>query len=175
MIEETSVLTRLASPGDAQDILDIYTPFVTDSATSFEEEPPSAQEMSERITGSHVWVVAEDAGRICGYAYATRFHPRAAYRWSVEVSIYLSSEVQGRGVGKLLLQDLLDRLVDRGFVNAFAGTTLPNARSIALFESFGFEKIAHQKNVGFKHAAWHDVGWWQLQLQEPTDPPPALP
>ena len=169
------MIIRAAAATDAQVILDIYTPFVTDSATSFEEKPPSAQEMSERIAGSHVWLIAEEAGRICGYAYATRFHPRAAYRWSVEVSIYLDPEAQGRGVGKLLLRELIDRLVAHGFVNAFAGTTLPNARSIALFESFGFQKIAHQKNVGFKHGEWHDVGWWQLQLQDPSTPPPELP
>ena len=175
MNDEKSVLVRLASPADAQDILDVYTPYVTDTATSFEEEPPSVEEMSERIARSHVWLVAEDAGRFLGYAYATRFHPRAAYRWSVQVSIYLAPEAQGRGVGKLLLRELLDRLIAAGFVNAFAGTTLPNARSVALFESFGFEKIAHQKKVGFKLGEWHDVGWWQLQVQEPSSPPPPRP
>ena len=174
MNDETLVLIRPAAANDARDILDVYTPYVTDSATSFEEEPPSVQEMSERIARSHVWLVAEDAGHILGYAYATRFHPRAAYRWSVQISIYLAPEAQGRGVGKLLLRELLDRLVAAGLVNAFAGTTLPNVRSIALFESFGFEKIAHQKAVGFKLGEWHDVGWWQLQLQEPSSPPPTL-
>lgn len=175
MNDETSVFIRPAATDDVQNILDVYTPYVTESATSFEEEPPSIKEMGERITRSHVWLVAEDADHTLGYAYATRFHPRAAYRWSVQVSIYLVPEAQGRGVGKLLLRELLDRLVAYGFVNAFAGTTLPNARSIALFESFGFEKIGHQRNVGFKHGGWHDVGWWQLQLQEPSSPPPPLP
>ena len=171
MNDGSPVIIRSASIEDAHDILAIYTPHVTDSATSFEEQPPSVQEMNERIARSHVWLVAEDAGHILGYAYATRFHPRAAYRWSVEVSIYLAPEAQGRGFGKLLLRELLDRLVAAGFVNAFAGTTLPNERSIALFESFGFEKIAHQKKVGFKLGGWHDVAWWQLRLQEATVPP----
>ena len=164
----TSELTvRHALTGDAAAILDIYGPIVAATPISFEEVPPTLAEIARRIDTSHEWLVAEEDARVCGYAYAGRFHPRPAYRWSVEVSIYLSESARGRGVGKLLLRALLDSLRKRGFVNAFAGTTLPNDASVSLFESFGFEKIAHQKEVGFKLGAWHDVGWWQLQLQEP--------
>lgn len=159
---------------DAEDILDIYSPFVTGSAVSFEERPPPVREMRDRISASHEWLVAETDSRVSGYAYAAPFHRRPAYRWSAEVSIYLATEAQGCGVGRMLLAELFDRLAQRGFVNAFAGTTLPNDRSIALFRSFGFEKIAHQRQVGFKLGSWHDVGWWQLQLQDPVCPPPAL-
>jgi L-amino acid N-acyltransferase YncA len=118
--------------------------------------------------------VAEDADGIAGYAYAARFHPRSAYRWSVEVSVYLAEDARGRGLGRRLIATLLERLRERGFVNAFAGTTLPNPASVALFESFGFRKIAHWDEVGFKLGSWHDVGWWQLKLQEPAVPPPEL-
>ena len=165
---------RTATAADASAVLDIYAPFVTDSAVSFEEDPPTVDEMADRIARSHVWLVAEDALGPCGYAYAARFHPRPAYRWSTEVSIYLSPRAQHRGAGKALLAELLERLEAGGFVNAFAGTTLPNPRSVALFEAFGFVKIAHQRKVGFKLGAWHDVGWWQLELQEPPTPPPSL-
>ena len=163
---------RPAAPDDARAVLGVYTPYVVDTAVSFEEQPTSEREMAYRITRSHAWIVGEDASGVCGYAYAAPFHPRPAYRWSVEVSIYLSPRAQGRGLGRALLTELLEQLRSRSFVNAFAGVTLPNPRSIALFESFGFVKIAHQNKVGFKLGAWHDVGWWQLELQEPTTPPP---
>jgi phosphinothricin acetyltransferase len=165
---------RTATRDDASALLDIYAPFVTDTAVSFEEEPPAVGEIADRISRSHVWLVVDDALGPCGFAYAAPFHPRPAYRWSTEVSIYLAPRAQGRGVGKALLAELIERLVTGGFVNAFAGTSLPNPSSVALFESFGFVKIAHQHKVGFKLGAWHDVGWWQLEVQEPTTPPPRV-
>ena len=167
-------MVRTASPDDAESILTIYTPYVTQTAVSFEERPPAIEEMRERIRKSHVWLVAEEDSRINAYAYAARFHPRDAYRWSVEVSIYVVEDAQGRGLGKLLLAALLERLRELGFVNVFAGTTLPNAGSVTLFESFGFEKIAHQRKVGYKLGSWHDVGWWQLHLRDAPNPPPPL-
>lgn len=109
-----------------------------------------------------------------GYAYASRFHPRSAYRWSAEVSVYLAAEARGQGLGRQLVEELLGRLRELGFVNAFAGTALPNRASVRLFESLGFEKIGHWARVGFKHGAWHDVGWWQLHIREPTIPPPPV-
>jgi L-amino acid N-acyltransferase YncA len=166
---------RLAATDDAEAVLAIYGPIVAETAISFEDEPPSVEEVTARIARSHVWLVAESGGEVVGYAYAAQFHPRSAYRWSTEVSVYLGPEARGRGIGKELVAHLLDRLRQMGFVNAFAGTTLPNPGSTGLFESFGFEKIAHWQRVGFKLGTWHDVGWWQLRLQEPTVPPPALP
>ena len=111
---------------------------------------------------------------VAGYAYASRFHPRSAYRWSAEVSVYLAPRARGAGVGTRLVRTLLARLTEMGFVNAFAGSSLPNPASTALFESLGFRKIAHWERAGFKLGAWHDVGWWQLQLQAPSVPPPEL-
>jgi L-amino acid N-acyltransferase YncA len=90
------------------------------------------------------------------------------------VSVYLAEGGRGRGIGRKLLSELLERLTEAGFVNAFAGIALPNSASVGLFEAFGFERIAQQKNVGFKLGAWRDVGWWQLQLRDPTVPPPRL-
>jgi L-amino acid N-acyltransferase YncA len=172
--EDLAIRIRTASPKDADDILAIYAPYIARTAISFEEQPPSVDEMASRIENSHLWLVAEEDSRITGFAYATRFHPRPAYRWSTEVSIYLADGARGRGLGSRLLRELLDGLRARGFVNAFAGTTLPNPASVALFESFGFEKVAHQRKVGFKLGAWHDVGWWQLHLRDPRAPPPSI-
>ena len=163
---------RDATADDAAAIAAIYAPLVTDSIVSFEEDPPSAEEMADRIAASHVWLVAEDDGEVVGYAYGARFHPRAAYRWSTEASIYLAPEARGRGTGKRLVAELLVRLKAMGFVNVFGGTSLPNPASERLLESFGFKKVAHWEHVGFKLDAWHDVSWRQLTLQEPTVPPP---
>jgi phosphinothricin acetyltransferase len=166
------VTIRDATADDAAAIAAIYAPLVTDSIVSFEEDPPSAEEMADRIAASHVWLVAENDGEVVGYAYGARFHPRAAYRWSTEASIYLAPEARGRGTGKRLVAELLVRLKAMGFVNVFGGTSLPNPASERLLESFGFKKVAHWEHVGFKLDAWHDVSWRQLTLQEPTVPPP---
>jgi L-amino acid N-acyltransferase YncA len=166
------VTIRDATADDAAAIAAIYAPLVTDTIVSFEEDPPSAEEMADRIAASHVWLVAEDDGEVVGYAYGARFHPRAAYRWSTEASIYLAPEARGRGTGKRLVAELLVRLKAMGFVNVFGGTSLPNPASERLLESFGFKKVAHWEHVGFKLDAWHDVSWRQLTLQEPTVPPP---
>ena len=170
-LRSASVAIRDASPSDASAILEIYTPYVSSTAVSFEEEPPTVEELDARIAVSHVWLVAEEGSSVPGYASAGSFHRRPAYRWSVEISIYVAEQARGRGIGAALLSDLLYRLREDGFVNAFAGTTLPNPASIALFESFGFRKMAHQTKVGFKLGEWHDVGWWQLQLREPPAEP----
>jgi L-amino acid N-acyltransferase YncA len=166
------VTIRDATADDAAAIAAIYAPLVTDTIVSFEEDPPSTEEMADRIAASHVWLVAEDDGDVVGYAYGARFHPRAAYRWSTEASIYLAPEARGRGTGKRLVAELLVRLKAMGFVNVFGGTSLPNPASERLLESFGFKKVAHWEHVGFKLDAWHDVSWRQLTLQEPTVPPP---
>ena len=130
--------------------------------------------MQRRIDESHEWLVCEHEGSVVGYAYAGRLRPRAAYDWSVEVSVYVSGDAQGAGIGRKLLTSLLERLTATGFVNAFAGIAFPNPASVRLFESFGFEQIGIERNVGFKLGAWYDVGWWQLQLRPTTIPPPPL-
>lgn len=167
-------MIRPATPTDVEEILSIYAPIVRDTIISFETEVPSNEELLGRIRNSHEWLVSERDGRVVAYAYAAPFHRRAAYRWSVEVSIYVAPDAHGSGVGKALLSELLRRLSERGFVNVFAGIALPNPASVSLFEVFGFEKIAHQKKVGFKLGAWHDVAWWQLQLRDPSAPPPDI-
>src|SRR3954471_23148710 len=124
---------REATEHDAAACAAIYAPYVTDSAISFELEPPSAAEMAARIASAHDWLVLEDdAGRVVGYAYAGLFAPRAAYRWATEVSVYLEPGFERRGGGRTLYETLLPRLASRGFRMAIAGMTLPNDASVGL-------------------------------------------
>jgi phosphinothricin acetyltransferase len=165
---------RPATPEDAEAIASIYAPFVRYTAISFETEVPDVREIRRRMSRAISWLVSERGDSTVGYAYAAPLRSRAAYAWSVEVSVYISEPVRGSGVGGALLDALLRLLSDRGFVNAFAGTTLPNAASVALFESRGFRPTGTEQEVGFKLGSWHDVGWWQRRLQAATVPPPQL-
>jgi L-amino acid N-acyltransferase YncA len=167
---------RPATTTDADAIAGIYGPFVRDTVISFEIEPPTATEMERRIAATPVWLVYESCGSVLGYAYAVQLRPRAAYAWSAGLSIYVDNDSWGGGVGRALLTEVCKLLVAAGFVNAFAGITLPNARSVTLFELSGFLPCGLQQEVGFKLGAWHDVGWWQRRLRAPSvPPPPRLP
>lgn len=165
---------REAQTDDVPALLAIYEPLIRDSIVTFETEPPTEAEFAARIERSHLWLVGTRDEKVAGYTYAGPFHTRAAYRWSAEVSVYIHPDHQGSGVGRALLQEMLDRLTMMGFVNAFAGVALPNDPSVRLFEAFGFERIALQKQVGFKLGRWIDVGWWQKHLRDRTTPPPEL-
>jgi phosphinothricin acetyltransferase len=156
----------------------IYAPHVESSAVSFEERAPDAAEMGARIErygASHAWLVAEREGAVVGYAYATAFNERPAYRWSTSVSVYIGEGARGEGVGRTLYEALFERLRKRGFRMACAGITLPNAASVSLHESLGFEQIGVNPEIGFKEGAWRDVGWFQLELSPPPDDLPPEP
>jgi phosphinothricin acetyltransferase len=158
---------RVAGQKDAAAVAAIYAPFVERTAISFETDPPGEQEMARRIgetLSTHPWLVGELEGRVVGYAYATRHRERAAYRWSADASVYVAAAAQRRGVGRALYESLFAILAAQGYVNACAGITLPNAASVALHESFGFQPVGVYRQVGYKFGAWHDVGWWQLAL-----------
>jgi phosphinothricin acetyltransferase len=139
---------------------------VRETPVSFEEEVPDIDEMVRRIDDSIAWLVCELDGVVVGYAYAGPFHTRPAYRWSAEVSLYVDSEHHRKGVGRRLLDALLGELRRRGFANALAGIAMPNDASVNLFESLGFRRAALYERVGYKLGRWHDVGWWQLRLDE---------
>jgi L-amino acid N-acyltransferase YncA len=170
---------RDADPArDAAACAAIYAPHVEDSAVSFEEQAPDTAEMAARIErygASHAWLVAEREGEVVGYAYATAFNERPAYRWSASVSVYIGDDVRGEGVGRALYEALFDHLRERGFRMACAGVTLPNEASVGLHESLGFEQIGVNPEIGFKDGAWRDVGWFQLELQPAGEGPPPEP
>jgi L-amino acid N-acyltransferase YncA len=168
------MLIRSATAADAVACAAIYAPYVTDSAISFETEAPTPAEMAERIATSIAWFVLDDDGRIGGYAYAARFHPRAAYRWACEVSVYLELGRRRTGAGRALYDVLLPHLARRGYRSAIAGMTLPNPASEGLHRTLGFEPVGTYRAIGYKAGAWHDVHWTQRSLAT-GDAPPAEP
>jgi phosphinothricin acetyltransferase len=165
---------RDASAADAAACAAIYAPYVTGTAITFELDPPTVEEMAERITkaqSTHAWLVLEDDEQVVGYAYAGPMKPRAAYRWSCEVSVYVASTHHRTGAGRTLYNALFDRLAHRGYRTAVAGVTLPNPASEALHKSLGFDPIGTYRNIGWKLDSWHDVAWSQRPLAKLPDPP----
>jgi L-amino acid N-acyltransferase YncA len=163
---------------DGSACAEIYAPLVRDSPVSFEARPPTAADLArriERVSRTHPWLVAEDGGRVLGYAYASQHRERAAYRWATDVAVYVGAEHRSRGVGRALYDALLPLLSRQGFYSACAGITLPNDASVALHERCGFALVGIYHEIGWKAGAWRDVGWWQLQLRRRTDGPPAEP
>ena len=165
---------RLATEADAEALLAIYTPIVLKTAISFELEPPSVEEFQNRIRSTLTrtpWLVCEIEGDVAGYAYAGPLRARAAYQWSVEVTVYVHSDYRRHGVGSAVYTSLFECLRLQGFMNAYGGIALPNPGSVSLHERMGFVHIGTYHNVGYKLGGWHDVGWWQLELTSPTDAP----
>lgn len=160
---------RPAQAEDAAALLSIYAPYVEETAISFEAEPPSLEEFRARM-GPLPWLVARREGLALGYAYAAKHRERAAYAWSVEVSVYVARDHHRQGIGRALYTELLGVLRELGYCNAYAGITLPNPASVKLHESLGFEPVGVFKRVGYKMGQWRDVGWWQLQLACPDVP-----
>ncbi|MFL5243648.1 MAG: arsinothricin resistance N-acetyltransferase ArsN1 family B [Gemmataceae bacterium] len=167
---------RLALEQDAESILAIYKPFCVSTAVSFETDPPSIEEMARRIRSTlqrFPWLVVDHGEKVLGYAYAGPHRERAAYRWSVEATAYVSQSQRRMGIGRALYTSLFHILKLQGFYNAYAGITLPNPASVGLHESVGFRPVGVYRNVGYKLGAWHDVGWWQLTIQGHCDRPDA--
>lgn len=164
---------RIATPADASAIQAIYAPIVSDTAISFEVVPPTIEEMASRIETTLVnypYLVAELDGAVVGYAYASQHRAREAYRWSVDVTVYIDTAVHRQGIGRALYQQLLPILEQQGFHAAYAGIAQPNAASVALHEAQGFTHIGTYPEVGFKHGQWHAVGYWRKPLNMVTPP-----
>ena len=176
LLVASDVTVRAATTADAAAIAAIYRFYVLETVISFEETPPTAAEFEARMlaTPRLPWLVAVRGETVIGYCYAGRHHARASYRWSADVSVYLGPSELGRGVGRQLYSELLPLVRALGYVNVFAGITLPNAASVGFHEAFGLTPVGVYRTVGFKRNAWRDVGWWQLTF---TDPPakPAEP
>ena len=160
-----SVAIRLANASDAAEIAAIYKPYVETTRVSFEEAPPDRAEMARRMAGPlHPWLVAENDGRVIGYASSSPYHRRPAYRWTVETSIYLAGDAHGRGIGRELLGKLIALLTEQRYVTAIAAIALPNPASVALHERLGFAPAGTYRGVGFKLGQWTDVSLWQRDL-----------
>jgi len=169
-----SFTIRQATSGDGAAVAAIYAPFVSNTAITFEEQPLDARGMAERIEkglARYPFLVAELAGEVGGYAYASEHRARASYRWAVDVSVYIDPRFHRRGIGRGLYDVLLPLLVRQGFVLAVAGITVPNAASVGLHEAMGFSLVGVYRNVGYKLGEWRDVGWWQRALRDAPQRP----
>ena len=156
---------RQVEPSDAKQIAEIYNFYVQNTHHTFETEPVSFEEMHNRIgeiIENYPYFVAEENEGILAFAYATKYKPRSAYKHSVEVSVYVKIGIKGKGFGTKLYEKLFEELKQSDFHAIIAGIALPNEASIKLHERFGFEKVAHFREVGFKLGKWIDVGYWEL-------------
>jgi L-amino acid N-acyltransferase YncA len=169
---------RLANPADAPRLAEIFAPYVNGTAITFSEKTPTALDFSAKLAEvqpDYPFLVFEEEGRVLAYAYASRHRLLPAYRWCAEVSIYADFANRARGAGSKLYTALLAILEKQGYVNLYAGITLPNPASVRIHEKFGFRLFAHFEQVGFKKGEWHDVGWWEKRLEANRRTPPAEP
>lgn len=163
-----NTMIRFATEEDAEGIACIYNHYVVETCITFETDPVSHAEMASRMVETIAiplpWLVAENESGLIGYAYASKWKGRCAYRYSVESTVYLAPAQVGKGYGATLYSELLACLRSLSMHSVIGGIALPNPASICLHERLGFKKVAHFEEVGFKHGKWVDVGYWQLQL-----------
>lgn len=167
-------------PAELQDlprILEIYGPYVENTAISFEYTVPTLEEFTQRflqITDWFPWLVWEENGIVLGYAYGSLPFERAAYQWSAEVSIYLCPEAWGKGVGKKLYAALEELLQKQGYRKVYAIITTANAPSVAFHQAVGYHHTATMPDCGYKFGAWHGTIWMEKELNT-WDTPPRQP
>ena len=170
------IAIRPATPEDAAAIAAIYKPYVERGTVSFELKAPGEAVMRQRMTasdGKFPWLVVTEGkgGAVVGYAYASSFRDRPAYRYTIETSVYLAVGTQGRGNGRQLYDALIDTVRAQGFTHAIGVIALPNDHSIRLHESVGFKRTGVLREVGYKEGRWIDVGYWQCELNDASLPP----
>ncbi len=156
---------RKVVPFDAEAIAQIYNHYISNTIITFEENPVLSAEILRRIQEiqsiSLPWLIAEIDDEILGYAYASRWKERAAYRFSVETTVYVQPDCFKQGIGSCLYNQLIHSLRTKGAHAAMGGIALPNEPSVSLHEKLGFKKVAHFNEVGYKFNQWIDVGYWQ--------------
>jgi phosphinothricin acetyltransferase len=162
------MIVRAANRGDAAALARTYTHYVLTTAISFEEAAVPEADMAARVQDLQSqglpWLVAEEAGVVVGFAYASKWKSRSAYRFSAESSVYVAPDRTKDGVGSRLYAPLIAELTRLGFHTIIGGIALPNEASVRFHEKFGFVKTAHFSEVGFKFGAWIDVAYWQRRL-----------
>jgi phosphinothricin acetyltransferase len=166
---ETSSGARAASARDAAACLEIYRPYVLNTAISWEIDVPTAAEMAARIDGlraTHAWLVLERDDQIVGFAYGQPLKRLPTFQWAAETGIYVDVDHHRAGGGRELYTQLLRRLAERGYRHVFAGITQPNDASNGLHRSVGFHDAGLYRQVAWKHGSWHDVAWMQLDLAD---------
>lgn len=158
-------MIRTVHLSDAETIASIYNYYVLHSIATIEEHPICQNLILQQIKEqpSHLpWIVYEKDGKVQGYAQASKWNSRSGYKFTAESSVYVNNNAVGMGIGKALYKKLLSKVKQNGIHNVIGGISLPNKHSVALDESFEFEKVAHFKRLGFKFKKWIDVGYWEL-------------
>lgn len=159
-------MIRVATLSDVPAITNIYNHYVEHSYATMQCEKATTDFFKEKLEtvfkSGHFWVVAEEDGKVIGYAYSGAWNPREGYKQTCEVSVYLSPEATAKGIGSQLYTELFDRLKKARMQVIIAVIGLPNDASIALHEKFGMKKVAHFPRMGFKLGKWRDVGYWQV-------------
>jgi phosphinothricin acetyltransferase len=161
-------MIRTVELKDAEDICSIYNYYIENTTITFEEVAVTVDEMRTRIKKvlqTNNWIVYEIEGKVVGYAYATEWRTRSAYRFSVECTVYIDKNYHSKNIGTQLYIDLIKLLKEKGKHLIIAGITLPNNKSIALHEKLGFKKVAQFEEVGYKQDKWLDVGYWQYNFK----------
>ena len=164
---------RLAKPLDAAALLAIYAPYVENTAITFEYDVPTVEDFANRIEKTlkkYPYLVAEEDGLILGYAYASTYYARAAYDWAVELSVYVSQDARGKGVGSKLYDKLEDMLDQMGYIHFLACISLPNQDSLAFHAKRGYQQVAHFPKIGYKFERWYDIVWLQKSLNKAAVP-----
>lgn len=172
---EAALEIRDADPDgeDPRACAEVYAPYVSDSAISFEDVPPNAEQMRRRMLEAYAWLVADDGRQAVGYAYGALHRERAAYRWAADVTVYIAPSHHRAGVGRALYSALFERLRTAGLWTVCAGITQPNDASNALHLAMGFEPVGTYRRIGWKAGSWHDVLWLQLDLRPGDGRPPS--
>lgn len=168
---------RQVQLSDAEQILRVYAPFITDTCISFEYVVPNLEEFTKRIetiSNEYPYLVLETDGEIVGYAYAHRYLERVAYSWDVEVTIYLAPQVQGKGLGVILYGALEKLMALQNIKNLYSCITGDNVHSIEMHRAIGYELVGTFPKAGFKHDRWLDVVWMAKVIGEKESAPQAF-
>lgn len=175
---------RTAAESDAKELLEIYAPYVENTAITFEYKVPSLDEFTCRISDTlkkYPYILAEDGEKILGYAYAGAYNERDAYSWTVEVSIYLRSDMRRRGIGRMLYEELETILKEQGVTNLNACIAHPDKEdeyltdgSVRFHECEGYSLVGEFHKVGYKFGRWYNMLWMEKQIGEHVaDQPPV--
>lgn len=168
---------RLANISDAEEILKIYSPYITDTVITFEYDIPTIGDFKgriESISGGYPYIVCTYNNKIIGYAYAHKYAERDAYQWDVELSIYLDMNYKGLGIGKILYNKVIDILKLQNVQNVYACITSANEKSIRFHEKLGFELIGTFKDTGYKFEKWYDITWLGMRIKSRDEKPDKL-
>lgn len=176
MKTNTSITIRMANPADAQALLNIYAPYVINTAITFEYDVPSVEEFASRIAHTlekYPYLIAEEGGNILGYAYASPFHDRPAYDWAVETSIYVDQNIKHRGIGRKLHDALESTLREQGILNMNACIAYPpeedehlDKNSVEFHAHMGYRLVGEFYKCGYKFNRWYNMVWMEKLIGE---------